>query len=450
MNEKAVTSFDLEPNPFEQSFASTEKPLIERSALRQGIEGISALQDRRSPPLAAIGTDPRSPPIFPNTKPPAIHSPPILSPGGSRRLPPLGLSPNTSISGALQGQGSPGAFYLSLSKTGLTPNESNIRSGLTPNVVGVTPNLTTALPVQHNSSAIPAALTSSTGLTPGRFTPMLNSLLSIPAQPVFPMAPGTNVHGTVDATKDPGSNKSADSSKYSTILSVSNSSSHSLASTHSQLNLSTEPLERANNKSGISTSSNERANNLDAQAKGRSQNEMEHQNDNGVTTSKQPKKKRKTSTAKQKARGNPSELETPEEKSFENSADPADTDADRERKRKEFLERNRIAASRFRRRKKEYIKRIEADLDFYQEEYKDLTSCLATLTGVAPQSPGSVETPSLINSLKQALLAQNINSAMQVCNLLEHSVLKTNYVQRRGVNPREGSSRLEEMGDSDA
>lgn len=81
-----------------------------------------------------------------------------------------------------------------------------------------------------------------------------------------------------------------------------------------------------------------------------------------------------------------------------------DENEEQERKRKEFLERNRVAASKFRKRKKEYIKKIENDLQFYESEYDDLTQVIGKLCGIIPSSSSNsqfnvnVSTPSSSSS----------------------------------------------------
>lgn len=563
INEKPVTAFDLEPNPFEQSFASTKKAtlggrLADKSVEQGGVAGVipngsvngvsvggaipggpspgarqanAPLLDSKSRLLMNIGGAGAGAGQAPGqvaggmgpgqAKPPNIQSPPILSPGGSRRLPPLTLSPNTAISNVLQGQTSPGAFYLNLPKTGLTPNESNIRSGLTPalmnsNGTGNGNNGTSAVANTNGLSAIPVALTSSTGLTPGRFSPMLNSLLNMPRGPVFPVANtnnnnnnnnnnainntntnnttnnshstnnninmnNTNIDGRAltNQAKDDSipNNKSPNSSpNNSNIMSVdSNTTQSAISNSASQLVLSSDitlgqvknsdgmtrgvynnddPKSVAKHKGGTRTQSKKNGVNTEFDNK---ENVSSVNGTNNATASsstslknKSGTKKRKVSTSKSKPKSSPNESDNFSEPTYDGGSDAGDTEADRARKRQEFLERNRIAASRFRKRKKEYIKRIEADLSFYESEYNDLTACLASLTGISPHNNNSMGNPSLINSLKQALITQDLKSALQLCDMLEHTVLNTKYIQRNGVNPRELSHRSEDMGESDA
>ncbi|CDO93642.1 unnamed protein product [Kluyveromyces dobzhanskii CBS 2104] len=540
VNDKTVTSFDLEPNPFEQSFASTKKG---RSLIKAGVgstsdstiinvsasvsgastttaTGTQAGVSRSNPPVldgkarllmntgaaagaaAGLSGTVKSPGLYSTSnRPPTIQTPPILSPGGSRRLHPLALSPNTGISGSLHGQTSPGAFYLNLTKTGLTPNESNIRSGLTPAIMSNTnnnlhgnPNATSGVNGMHNNPpAIPVALTSSSGLTPGRFTPILNSLLNMPPeQHTFPVVNPTSANNGATAAVGLGSalqpkdeqntsssNKSPNSSSYnSNVLSTHSSTSHSIISNNTPQNTlaANIPLDKVKNPDEIMKSVYANRNNNsytptntgepmlpNTNSTTRSQrksvvsnftdSEIDNKETPGSTSSKVSKpasKKRKTSTStKSKSKTTASDSDVQPETPYDMASDPADTEADRARKRKEFLERNRVAASRFRRRKKEYIKRIEADVSFYESEYNDLTSCLASLTGIVPHN-NSMGNPSLINSLKQALITQDLKSALQVCDMLEHTVLKTKYVQRNGVNTRELAHREEDIEDSDS
>ena len=118
-NAKSVSSFDLELNPFEQSFASTKKP----------------------PAVGSLaGTPGNRTAMFDNHRySSSLQQAHMLSPGGSKRLPPLLLSPTNMVTSNSQNTGAtpllkqeqiqtPGFFI----GTGLTPNEISLRTGLTP------------------------------------------------------------------------------------------------------------------------------------------------------------------------------------------------------------------------------------------------------------------------------------------------------------------------------
>lgn len=128
-----------------------------------------------------------------------------------------------------------------------------------------------------------------------------------------------------------------------------------------------------------------------------------------------------------------------------------DENEEQERKRKEFLERNRVAASKFRKRKKEYIKKIENDLQFYESEYDDLTQVIGKLCGIIPSSSSNsqfnvnVSTPSsssppstsLIALLESSISRSDYSSAMSVLSNMKQLICETNFYRRGGKNPRD-------------
>lgn len=136
----------------------------------------------------------------------------------------------------------------------------------------------------------------------------------------------------------------------------------------------------------------------------------------------------------------------PAKKPKNSEPSPLDVKDEQERKRKEFLERNRVAASKFRKRKKEYIKKIESDLQFYEAEYDDLSQCMDKLCGISKQTINS----SLVGMLKQALLRHDVTSSLTVCNHIEQVLLQTKYVQRGGRNPRREEEEKRRMESPDA
>lgn len=421
---RLITSFDLEPNPFEQSFASTKK----ENANPRAIGNASATK--------------KSPSVFGSAKPPVIHSPPVLTPGGSRRLPPLLLSPNVlqnasnhavtigvqahtgvtpllAAAGNVNGTTTPG-FFLNLSKTGLTPNESSIRTGLTPSILGNPTSTGLANTSTVNSASVaasasaaasasvgtstttgttvPASATNVTAapLSAGQFTPGLSSILGLPIN-------GTNTKIGSDVTNGTGT--------LGTVVEAMPASSSTATTTNTtQRNSPTMALEippsKKKNRNSIispnSTGSDEVA----------ADSSLRHEDFSN--------KRRKTSSSHSRR---PSKVSSPEvvEESKE----------EQERKRKDFLERNRVAASKFRKRKKEYIKKIETDVQFYEGEYDDLSQCMDILCGT-----NQTVTPSLVGLLKQALIKQDLNTSLTLCNHIEQALLQTKYVRRNGRNPR--------------
>ena len=241
----------------------------------------------------------------------------MLTPGGSRRLPPL-PSPGGTVPGTGAGAGSPG-FLAYLPRTGLTPNESSIRSGLTPGALG------------------------------GGGYPLLPAL---GAAGMFPAQP------------------------------QSQSQSHPPAQPQAPVQVKPPPV-----KVG----------------------QASEPSDNGVTVVE--------------------------------DVDADLTPEEQESKRKEFLERNRVAASKFRKRKKEYIKRIEEDVQFYELEYDDMAQALMQLQ----QTPQSQSQP-LLDLIDQAVRKGDAQGALQLVDHARQVVRRTRLFQRGGANPLAETRREREQG----
>ncbi|RCK56377.1 Transcriptional regulator SKO1 [Candida viswanathii] len=230
MSSDHKSKFDLEPNPFERSFATKESSNLSLNELANNnnnnndtnsdinsIGSNSAISSSTKtngnsnnkhnlhiPNISNVNQHQQQPDEPGNGKLPGI-TPPLFTPGG-RRLPPIGLSPGGSTAkqytsglsnGSLTttnnnpdsnlwpsfiGSQNPQAPQLqlqqnfsqllsSIRKTGLTPNESNIRLGLTPGGLGS---------FGFSNHLVPGLSTPS-ALLNGPITPGLSSLLGIPA-----------------------------------------------------------------------------------------------------------------------------------------------------------------------------------------------------------------------------------------------------------------------------
>ncbi|SCV02568.1 LAMI_0H00650g1_1 [Lachancea mirantina] len=474
----AVSAFDLEPNPFEQSFASTKDgkkvirpasaaapaanremgaaataagPLATGSLAGGNLapSNLGASSSLAQPvPLNSLAQDKTAlnnvPAPAQNTsgvtaslqhaglmRTSSIQSPHGLTPGGSRKLPPLLVSPrlapdapnlaaaagasaagpnvphstshgvfqgphllhsnNTSLlPNAGNGTTTP-SFFLNLTKSGLSPNESSIRTGLTPAIL----THSTLAPDQHPTGP-PVTLPAAIG--EGQFTPGFSSLLglSLGEKSFSDQAPSIE-SGTIQDPLQAGLPIGLPDSVPTTVTNSSlNSSKTSVSTTAANSNSSSTP---SNAGDSSRNSSNEKK-----------QMPLEP-----------PAKKQKSVGPK----STPS-MESQQDSVSENSHH------DQERKRQEFLERNRVAASKFRKRKKEYIKKIEADLQFYEAEYDDFSQCMDKLCGISKQTTNS----SLVGHLKQALLRQDLPTALTLCTGIEQVLLQSRYVQRCGKNPR--------------
>ncbi|SCW04010.1 LAFE_0H03928g1_1 [Lachancea fermentati] len=407
-----VSSFDLEPNPFEQSFASSKKggpKEVGDGAITVGLAAGGATVDGASEVPGSVVK--ASPVPLLSVKPPTMQSPPVLTPGGSRRLPPLLLSPNVLQNGAAAHQTSAGAptlphsgvtpllsvpgngtstpgFFLNLSKTGLTPNESNIRTGLTPGI------LTNGATGVGTADSAPPPIP----LPTGHFTPGLSTLLGLPLP---------DKHSSPAAVLEPTAPPIGNSVSGSVTASASSTTVNS-GTSNTPLEMQAPPRKMVHSGSGSGGTTAASSNGSDSTPSGARLNE-----DN---SNLEPAQKRRKPAPKKSKKNEPAQ----------------EIKDEQERKRKEFLERNRVAASKFRKRKKEYIKKIESDVQFYEAEYDDLSQCMDKLCGISKQTINS----SLVGMLKQALLRHDVNSALTLCNHVEQVLLQTKYVQRSGRNPR--------------
>ncbi|CEP23941.1 hypothetical protein BN1211_4642 [Cyberlindnera jadinii] len=348
------TSFDLEPNPFEQSFAS-----------KDGQSSTAGGSGEKPPTIGGLGTSPQ-----------------ILTPGG-RKLPPLVLSPNVPSSwGNTQ--------YV---RTGLTPNDSNIRTGLTPGGQ--------SFPHSLQNMSLPGVATPGSLGFPGGLTPGLSSFLA-------------------SSTKDFDQQLQADDRSVRTDTTDANASTNTNASANT------------NTTADIAAStSTMQAATADAVTK---QNALRANGDDSVILNDaKPKGKRgrkRTGKAKQveaeerKAKKPKSESEGENNGINNDNSNGNDEDATEEQKRKSFLERNRMAASKCRKRKKEQIIKMENDLNFYLNEYNNLTSALDQL-----RQQSLLLHQSIVEGKQASALSPIVDTILQTIN-------GTNYIARlRGDNP---------------
>lgn len=518
---KSVSTFDLEPNPFEQSFASTEKPQSEEFNQRgqqrqhQNLEqnpkfsSGHQLNGERNSNLtiseitsheanvnhhrnSSGSNNRRSSPLIYGTQRPNIHSPPLLTPGGSKRLPPLLLSPsipqhvsaggatglvvphqmasllpnstspmtNPSSSNTIGSSNGSGntttttesqkpSFFLNLSKTGLIPNESSIRTGFTPNILAPAH----AVPVVHHQYPSLASINNSTtdnneagnntsarnhnihisdgfnnndmgsNGVPAPFTPGLGSLLGFTGQASSRLAPQIPKTGV--------------SAVESTV------SNYNMAST--EMNPSINGSQGNNVIDPITSSSRTQHRKSSASISPRQQSSHV--------------KRRKTSSAGKNVRPKKNQITTPNSSDSKQyvkregndmSENEKDLDEDdQERKRKEFLERNRVAASKFRKRKKEYVKRVEIDLKFYESEYDDMSHALDKLCGIVHGSPNPAASTSLVSILENAVSKNDVPSSLSILTHIKQVLYETKYFQRNGRNPRREIEYLQDSDEED-
>lgn len=281
-------------------------------------------------------------------------TPPLFTPGG-RRLPPIQLSPG----GALGSPGTPGNLWNSLlsatntqpnengqvqanyaqfahmmRKSGLTPNELNLRSGFTPNAVNH------AGFIFNQGPATPGVLAH------GQITPGLSSLLGLhpnnhPVEEPFPVpnAPAQEVPPpAVEEVVEHGEDEDDE---------------HTVKE---------EPEEEIASKSGTVSESD-----------------------------RSTKKARKS-----KDSDRPRKLRV----------------ATEDDKRQQFLERNRVAASKCRQRKKQLFRKMEDELSFYSTGYRELSAQVTQLRDqllvMREVVLGHKNCPVLLNSVGGFQQLQNI------------------------------------------
>lgn len=488
-----VSAFDLEPNPFEQSFASTKEQQHgsnvspSQSYLPQDVQHFQHHPESRPPLNVGRSSDGKSPFSYGSQKP-NILSPPLLTPGGFRRLPPLLLSPScvpsqnsgpnnnnnsssnngvgvgivpaaqtagvatnnsnnnssTSIAGGSNNGPAPikpepsrtPSFFLNLPKTGLTPNESSLRTGLTPGILapGQQHHHYPTLPAlnganQGHPQAKPGSVVSG-GVTPAPFTPCLGSLLGFPGttSPDHVGKPPLNFEGSYQAAV---AQPMVDHDHSTNLVRAADNEQHLQ---HQQHIVQQQPQQHLKESSP------------------------------GSPQSQQPLligRKRNTSNASKSSKvAKRSQSSTPnlaENRRFSKNEDTrpsmdeqGDTNEDdQERKRKEFLERNRLAASKFRRRKKEYIKRVETDLQFYQNEYENMGRVLDKLCGIIPGSLAPVPSSSLMSLLENSISHNDVPSSLSILAHIKQVVYETRYFQRNGRDPRREMESNHETDDED-
>lgn len=408
----------MELNPFERSFATKENGPTSNGNESTNKEndtagGMSTISNNSKasttnkhnlhiPNISSLNDNPN--------KLPGI-TPPLFTPGG-RRLPPLGLSPN----GPLSNPGTPGTnlwnsllnattnhgetngnniippfnhsnssnftnsannpnnahynqFVNSLRKTGLTPNESNLRSGLTPGGV----NHPGGFPFGH----VPG-LTTPSALLNSPMTPGLSSLLG--------MGSGHTNNNTNENGHTNGDmyNLQANNNTNNTTNDNNNGTfppSLPPPSNPAQLQPNTykNPLPTIN--SGKPLVGNEIV-----------KQEHEFTSEDGKRKKKtelnEKSKKRKTDTVKadQPSKPAPKKKAAKKDNFVEKDSDVSIKEEDENEeepekgkgrpndKRKNFLERNRVAASKCRQRKKQLLQKMEDELSFYSSGYRELSA----------------------------------------------------------------------------
>ncbi|QLQ82639.1 hypothetical protein HG537_0H04020 [Torulaspora globosa] len=448
-----TSMFDLEPNPFEQSFASTKKSQtvsgVVSSPQDQRIAGIvpGRANDKSCKVIkeSEVGNQRRSSVFSYGGQKPHLQSPPLLTPGGSRRLPPILLSPNfiqQAPNGSLAVPGPLGPVMvnyssmspknelvnadtelqrppltLGLSKTVFTPNESSLRTGLTPNIQGPIAQMGT---MHHQGLTLPylggprndigsqednrnSTVYGTTGNELGGpsqpYTPGIGSLLGLSSTQGFQRStnppPRNGVLPAASPLADPNSAK-----RFPQIQ-----------------DYVAEPIPSA--------TKDRHTKSLDSNSPSRTAVRRKRKSSTSSRGSKSTKSSRRNTPTSHDSK-NTAKKETSDK----------DSDEGQERKRREFLERNRVAASKFRKRKKEYIKRVETDLKFYEAEYEDMSHAINKLCGIVNVSCSPVASSSLVCMLETAISKNDATSSLSILAHIKQILYQTRYFQRNGRNPR--------------
>lgn len=502
---KSVSTFDLEPNPFEQSFASTKEPRPRgpsfeldngsRGAAIQKLEGVDVVPNESVSATVVssnananvIGNTTGSPlnsevvenstmrhydgaekgklsSLMYGAERPNIHSPPQLTPGGSNRLPPILLSPSYMQHNAISGSGlngvphhqltghvplatslptnmSSGAttaeslktgYFVNLPKTGLTPNESSMRTGLTP-ILGTGHNLVhhppfNTLPSFSNVKPEPNFHDVENNRQKQMNNTNSNSL---------ELSNSDTVHTAEAATLTPG---------LGSMLGLTNNPTSSQL--NSAIHVNENGIIRDSDKRSVKQEGRSSITKLTAakvplatavpiDPAGSIMNKTKTKSFSAGSPPQNNVRKRKSSsfskTSRTHKKNQNSAAESPQ---YDNVSKENSDDDDQERKRKEFLERNRVAASKFRRRKKEYIKKVEVDLKFYESEYDDMSQAIDKLCGIAQKSGYTNENKSLIAMLETTITKSDVPSSLSILAHIKQVLQETRYFQRGGVNPR--------------
>ncbi|KAK9464071.1 Aft1 HRA domain-containing protein [Lipomyces oligophaga] len=369
------SNLDLEPNPFEQSFAS-KKGASAASSVPTGAVPISAGQKLLLPPVASIA------------------SPSSLLSTGTSQTNIWGL--NSLRSGPLspamlQGPQTSNtlAFVDSHLRTGLTPNESGIRTGLTPGGSGSifpAPSPTTAAIFGYVPST-PSGLQFGTTPQPLDAITAPNTLVngvqtsdSIPtsAPSVVPATGAANfkARAAVVGGKEPFSDSASVAANGLFLLSQGQQQQATADAQEQQKKATAAAAAPA--KASETKTSETRAGEKRKQANGR-RNGRRNEDTNHSTASKRSKLDHTAAMNGNGGEESDSSLSPLKNDITEGDDGPDTRKMTDEEKRKNFLERNRVAALKCRQRKKKWLADLQARVEFYSKQNEDLSGQVTQL-----------------------------------------------------------------------
>lgn len=384
----------MEPNPFEKSFATKDG--------EEGKEGAGVKQESQNS-LSSRNSNkhnlkiPNFPTIGSDTGKNVGSSMSIFTPGG-RKLPPLALSPGgshvptglgtpgttnmwnsllnaTGTTPGHPGHGSVGfGNFNNNKKSGLTPNESNIRTGFTPG--GMNNQSAAGFPFSNHILGLSPGILNSP-VTPGFSNLFGLSQLSVNGG-VASNGPLQHLHPSSNSVSNNELN-SQNSERASGALLNNN------AKTDSQVMPPIEPKKSDSNSSKTSDypSTEESALTSTNSSESQLQVDVGTKRKAEDTNSKTKIQKLGEEVVKDEPKSTVCVDQSPNGPKENNKGSKKNKKLPREltddEKRKNFLERNRVAASKCRQRKKQLVRKMEDELTFYSSGYRELSSQVTQL-----------------------------------------------------------------------
>jgi len=367
-------TLDLEPNPFEQSFAQNKVKGNSR------VRGQNSNQGTSSSFLQSHATRTNQNGITQQVFPQSI-SPPILTPGGSRRLPP------TSVLPPLVGMLTPGGGSL--------PGTPGIWSALLG--AGVTPGSATS-PYFN----IPALADSAQGVRPqtSQMLPNSSSRQSQGIQPQHQKQRQQHQRQAVQLGQTYYAEKEGINADDTSLLRGGNANTGFVPQLPARLpsvgsinglmgsipSFTTTP---GGSVSTLSVQPNPDGSATDANSDGTGQTIIGLKMSDDVANSATPRRKRELSKMAKEPANKKKKVDDKARKAKLNVVKAkhgkvgrkrkSRNDMTEEEKRRNFLERNRLAASKCRQRKKKMVEKMKEDLQFYTSQYSTLTSHISIL-----------------------------------------------------------------------
>lgn len=367
-------TLDLEPNPFEQSFAQNKVKGNSR------VRGQNSNQGTSSSFLQSHATRTNQNGITQQVFPQSI-SPPILTPGGSRRLPP------TSVLPPLVGMLTPGGGSL--------PGTPGIWSALLG--AGVTPGSATS-PYFN----IPALADSAQGVRPqtSQMLPNSSSRQSQGIQPQHQKQRQQHQRQAVQLGQTYYAEKEGINPDDASLLRGGNANTGFVPQLPARLpsvgsinglmgsipSFTTTP---GGSVSTLSVQPNPDGSATDANSDGTGQTIIGLKMSDDVANSATPRRKRELSKMAKEPANKKKKVDDKARKAKLNVVKAkhgkvgrkrkSRNDMTEEEKRRNFLERNRLAASKCRQRKKKMVEKMKEDLQFYTSQYSTLTSHISIL-----------------------------------------------------------------------